>query len=83
MKLKIAAISVSGFLLINTLIMGVYHWHRVYKEWGIQSASTDWTQPKKIDYGHEPEELALNMDTELLKQMEKAVKNELKYRANK
>lgn len=71
--------AIVGCITINTLALGAYHWVKVYNEWGASPVAV----AQKIDYGHEPEELALNMDTELLKQMEKAVKNELKYRVNK
>ncbi len=76
--------AIVGCIVLNTLALGAYHWKKAYDEW----KDSDWkvaavTSTLKPDYGHEPEEMALNMDTELLKQMEKAVKNELKYRTSK
>jgi len=74
---KIIGISVAGCLVWNSLLLGAYHWQKAFQEWKAESWKVN------IDYGHAPEELALNMDTDLLKQMEKAVANELKFRKNK
>jgi len=74
---KIIGISIAGCLVWNSLLLGAYHWQKALREW----SKSEWVQ--NVDYGHAPEELALNMDTDLLKQMEKAVANELKFRKNK
>lgn len=69
--------AIVGCIIINTLALGIYQGIRLYREWG----STE--QATKIDLGHEPAELAMDMEYDTLKQMEKAIKEELKYRDKK
>lgn len=71
--------AIVGCIIINTLALGAYHWVRVYQDWDAPQV----LDPKKIDLGHEPAELAMDMEYDTLKQMEKAIKEELKYRDKK
>lgn len=81
--LLIITSAIVGCIVINTLILGGYHWHRAYEEWTVVATPTPTPTPKpKIDLGHEPAEIAMDMEYDSLKQMEKAIKEELKYREN-
>lgn len=83
---KTVAVSLAWCILWNTLFLGSYHWYKAAKDWKIESwtvAPTPTPTPKKIDLGHEPAELAMDMEYDSLKQMEKAIKEELKYRDGK
>ena len=73
---KIIGISIAGCIVWNSLLLGGYHWYKAINEWRGQQ----WTVTKSL--GHEPAELAMDMEFDSLKQLEKAIKEELKYREN-
>lgn len=77
---KIIGISVAGCIVWNSLLLGAYHWQKAFQEWKAESWKV---QKVELDYGYEPAEIALNMKTDLLKQMEKAIKTELTHRVDK
>jgi hypothetical protein len=75
----IATSAIMGCLIINCLIVGSYQFYVAYNDW----IAKDVKIATAKDFGYQPQELAMDMEFDTLKAMEKAIKEELKYREKK